>query len=411
MAAMEGVDVSAAGAWMRIAERAVAAGAHAVAIAGDIFDGTGAYYETRRQFLAGLEVLDRAGIPVIAVAGNHDYEALPRFARQHPLPNFHVLGLGGRWESKEIETGAGRLNFVGWSFPQERVVQSQLTLLEAQSSRLPTIGLVHGDTVPRSNYHPITAIELERGADAWILGHVHAPCQVVSKAQYPGSPQALDFGPGERGTHGFKWLSLRAKKWSFSEVEPISTVRFEEMDLSVEPAEDEDPWVAAMRTAEERLRELRETEPGLPTVQLRATVIFSGIPKPPRLTEGYEVSREGSDAILFMDARVRPASDRWKLAEGPTVIGEAARLLLGLEALSMADPDPRVKPDWLRNAANLIEQGIDDVRAQYRRTLRSISDEGDGGRPEPDEEQAHALARSALSAQLEIMLSELEGVA
>src|SRR5579862_8071207 len=83
-----GVDTSAAGAWLRIARRAVDDRADAVSIAGDVFDGLGTYFESRKAFLAGLELLDRESIPVIAVAGNHDFEALPRFARQHPLSNF-----------------------------------------------------------------------------------------------------------------------------------------------------------------------------------------------------------------------------------------------------------------------------------------------------------------------------------
>jgi DNA repair exonuclease SbcCD nuclease subunit len=390
-----------------MARRAVEAGAHAVAIAGDVFDGTGPYFETRQQFLAGLEVLDRAGIPVVAVAGNHDHEALPRFARQHPLPGFHLLGVGGIWEWKQIETSGGKIAFVGWSFPQERVPQNQFGSLEIEKSRIPTVGLVHGDIAARSPYHPVEPSDFAHRGDAWVIGHVHLAKQVTPRAHYPGSPQALDFGPGERGVHGFKWLEISGRKPTFSEVEPISTVRFEEAEIEIGCDEGEEPWVAANRSAEERILQIRQAQPGLRSVQLRAQALFlSGTGR--KIAEGIEVCQDGSGAFLFTDSRIRSALDKWRVVEGPTAIGEAARLLLGLEALTATDPDPRVKPEWCKRAEELIERSVEDVKTQHKRTLLRVSDEGDSGRREPSDEDARRVAIDAAKAELETMLIELE---
>ena len=405
-----GVDTTAAGAWLRVAKRAVEEGAHAVVIAGDVFDGTGSYYETRAAFRAGLAVLERAGIPVVAVAGNHDYESLPRFARQSAPANFHLLGAGGVWESLELETSGGRFRLVGWSFPRERVPLGQFGSLAAGSSALPTVGICHGDVGGKSNYHPILATDLERGADAWVLGHVHAAREVSAKAHYPGSPQALDFGPGERGAHGFKWLSLGANRVRFSELVPVSTVRFEDLELMVESQGAEEPWNAAYRTAEERARHWRNEQPGLESVQLRGISAFSSCAAKLTVPGSHELSQDGSDAIWFTGYRVRPAVDPWDLVETPRAKGVMAKLLLGLRRDPLDIANPRWNPAWVGQADELVERSAGDVISQFNRTLQQISDEGDYGRPEPEPEQAMAMARRHLIGELESMLEEMERV-
>mgnify|MGYP002763171153 FL=1 len=50
----------------------------AVALTGDVVDNENATYESLGPLQKGLSRLGEAGIDTIAVAGNHDYDALPR---------------------------------------------------------------------------------------------------------------------------------------------------------------------------------------------------------------------------------------------------------------------------------------------------------------------------------------------
>ncbi|HWD38917.1 MAG TPA: DNA repair exonuclease [Fimbriimonas sp.] len=389
------VDLTAVGAWKRIVLKAIFGGAHAVVIAGDIFDSTGSVFESRSAFEEGLVALEREGIPVVGVAGNHDWEALPRFARLCKAPNFHVLGLGGEWEYMTLETRGGTVAFVGWSFPSDRVLQCAFDSLTKREFSCPLIGVVHGEVSPKSNYHPMSLSDLSIG-DAWVIGHIHAPALLTDRIIYPGSPQAFDFGPGERGPHGVRWLRVGTGPAKFQELEPISSVRFEEGPLRV-PGQTEDAWFDAIAAAEERCKQLRTAQPGLESVQMRCDCTFDECPTLPKLPESHEPLTDGS-AILFTSFSAKPALDPWDLVSGRDAAGEAARLLLG------AKQEENAMEEWVQQAERLVDLGATDALIQYRRTLGQVQDGGDATRPEPDERTRRVFARETLIRELESML-------
>ena len=72
----------------------------AVLFAGDVVGSTNSRFEAMRPLEEGIRRLLKAGIQVIAVAGNHDFEALPRLAAL--IDGFTLLGAGGQWEAKMI---------------------------------------------------------------------------------------------------------------------------------------------------------------------------------------------------------------------------------------------------------------------------------------------------------------------
>ena len=78
----------------------------AVLFAGDVVESTNARFEAMPPLEASARRLLGAGIEVIAVAGNHDVEALPRLASL--LDGFTLLGAGGRWESSPTSATRGQ---------------------------------------------------------------------------------------------------------------------------------------------------------------------------------------------------------------------------------------------------------------------------------------------------------------
>lgn len=201
-------ELGPAAAWRRTVDFALEAGVDAVLLAGDVVEEEDDFYEAYGDLHRGVERLAGAGVRVLAVAGNHDVEVLPRLARA--VPGFRLLGEGGRWE---IEDVAGRdglgAHVLGWSFPRRRVATSPLLqdLPEPARQAGPLIGLLHCDRdASGSPYAPVRSSELESArTDAWLLGHVHKPDPLAPPRPigYLGSLTGLD--PGEPGARG-PWL-------------------------------------------------------------------------------------------------------------------------------------------------------------------------------------------------------------
>ncbi len=190
-------------AWRRVAEEAVRLAVDAVALAGDVVHGANDLFEGANELAAGLEVLTRAGIPVLAVAGNHDTRVLPDLARRGGIT---LLGPGGTWSTADIAPpDRTPVRVVGWSFPEPHWAISPLaTPPPAPESGLVTLGLLHADLdLTDSLYAPVSSAALTaRGYAGWLLGHIHRPDEPVDGGRpfYLGSLSGLD--PTETGRHG-----------------------------------------------------------------------------------------------------------------------------------------------------------------------------------------------------------------
>lgn len=192
------------GALDRLVDLALEHRADALLLAGDVVDDDGAYFEVFDALGGALRRLD--GIPVYAIAGNHDSKVLPGLARA--LDGLTLLGEHGVWESASVPTAAGAVEVLGWSFPSAHCKASPFdTPPPPRAGR--RLALLHGDLdASASVYAPFTSAHLRtHAADAWLLGHVHAPSfgrpGGPSPAGYLGSVCGLD--PSEAGPRG-AWL-------------------------------------------------------------------------------------------------------------------------------------------------------------------------------------------------------------
>jgi len=373
----DGVDLTAVGAWKRIVDRAISAGADVVAIAGDVFDSSGSLYEARDGFRAGLKRLEEAAIPVVAVTGNHDYDALRRFHVQHP-GSFQLLGLNG-WELKTIETKSGPVRFAGWSFTAASEPRSHLgELSPLLDSRMITVGLVHGDiATPDSPYHSVSPAELERLGDGWLLGHIHLPTRGLRWA-YSGSPQALDFAPGERGLHGIHWMTIDERGALIGETESISTVHFCHKTVEVVPLPGQLPWEAAIDAATGLANRLRLTHAGVESVQLRLSVKLPPGSELPALSDRDEPLEDGLHSVRFLEFTAPPKVDLDSLMSSPTYSGELARMLTHFVS------GQEVAPALLADCRAAIAR-------QYSEILGKVQDSGDAERRQLSDEELEAM--------------------
>jgi DNA repair protein SbcD/Mre11 len=235
---IDGPPISTANAWHAVVELAVSEQVDAVLIAGDVVDRDNRYFEGRAALEQGLRRLGEAGIRVVAVAGNHDFDVLPELARSLP-DTFTLLGTGGTWEAVTLHTEDTQLRIVGWSFPHQWVQTNPLASYPVLPGHgLRTIGLLHTEIgVPSSTYAPCTAAELAAaGPEFWLVGHIHLSHEPAASVLYPGSPIAMH--PRERGLHG-AWMVVITDDAPIAKRRiPLSPVRYDSINIDLSGCDD-----------------------------------------------------------------------------------------------------------------------------------------------------------------------------
>jgi len=216
--------------WQLVVDKAVELGVDVLLLAGDVIEHERAWFSVYGPLVDGLRRLAEAGIRVIAVAGNHDWDVFARLTAE--AEQITILGRGGTWESCDVQ----RVRFVGWSFARSHHEQNPFDTFptELVGSSL-AIGVLHTDFgASASRYAPTTARDFSAsGIELWVLGHIHAGGPVADgRAFYCGSPYALDSGEG--GSHGV-WLIEEESpvRWKEPHFIPLSPVRYEEVTVSV----------------------------------------------------------------------------------------------------------------------------------------------------------------------------------
>ncbi len=406
---IDGPQYSPSAVWRTLVERAIQEEVDAVVITGDVIDRKNRFYEAYGPFEDGCRRLQDASIPVIVVAGNHDYDTLPNIASGTHLDNLHLLGTRGSWERFTLERdGIPVACFDGWSFPAEHVHESPVTRYDLpQTTGIPVIGVLHADLDSmRSTYAPVAKSELLRTPTvAWILGHIHKPAvydSAVPLIVTPGSPQPLD--PGEVGPHGPWLVTIKSTVVKATQI-PLATIRYARLDIDVSSIDD--PWgVPALVSA--RLREeaalsadmdslelvlLRVVLAGRSAVdaQLRDPDVQNGIKEELKLELGGVQVR-----IESLNVETQPRLDLEDLRRGKTPAGWLARLLL-LE-----------NDRLLAEHARLVEDSVSTMRTAYHsRAYLPLRQEDWAGSPDQDT-AIRALRREARNL-LDVLTRQKEG--
>src|SRR5690606_25404902 len=230
----------------RIVEHSIASGVDAVAFAGDVVEHDHDFFEAYRDLRGAVQKLLDAGIRVLAVAGNHDTQVLPRLADQ--LPGFDLVGRGGRWERRTLSSGAERVTLHGWSFPQRVVTASPLAGARLERGPGPNLGLLHCDLDrTQSRYAPVAAAELENaGLDGWLLGHIHKPAALTAASPLGYLGSATGLSPAEHGPRGPWRIAIEDGRIAAVEQQPLAPLHWEPIDVDL-------TGIAAAEDARDRL--------------------------------------------------------------------------------------------------------------------------------------------------------------
>ena len=241
----DGKNLTTRGAWRRMVDWAIREHVDAVVLAGDIVDQANKYFEAVSALEDGLTKLDEAGIIVVMVSGNHDFDVLPSILKNHSFKNVYLLGENGSWDFETIELNGVSIQFTGWSFPSLHYKSDPLINFpkEKVDGNAVTVGLIHGDfTDAESSYAPLKINSMSgKGVNVWVMGHIHKPEQFNSTnplIYYPGSPQALS--AKEKGEHGATLLTIENDKRINTRHIPLSTIRYEEIEIDITGCTEED---------------------------------------------------------------------------------------------------------------------------------------------------------------------------
>lgn len=186
--------------WHRAIDIAIERGAGAVIHAGDLFDSARPSPRAIAEAIDGFAKLRDAGIPVIAIAGNH---STPRFRSGGSV--FEILerfGVQAAWR----EPQSFRVEDVAFhAVPHEAdagQLRDDISALTPDATAAANVLMLHAglDGVAASGYGEVNAISVDAEVlvrapfDYIAMGHLHRFQAPQVNAIYPGSLERLDFG-------------------------------------------------------------------------------------------------------------------------------------------------------------------------------------------------------------------------
>jgi hypothetical protein len=394
-----GIDparLSMSAAWDALVDLARAEAVDAVVIAGDLVDRENRRFEPLGPIERGLTTLARHDIPVLAVAGDEDVDALRALTESLPASALRMLGRDGAWEATTL-TGANgeELTVAGWSAPGRTVSGSPVAELErALGTAVPDIVVLHGTPEGADGaFAPIPADRVAGGsARLWIAGAPFAPSVASldgATMLTPGSAAALS--PVDTGARGAWIADLDHGDVALRQV-PLAAVRFDHVDVDLtgvdHPDDAESRVIAALQGM---LDAAVETDTGSHLVATCAHLTLHGrigiyAALPDRLDElqrAVDLQRDGVVlAITSVTNATEPAIDLATLEERADPVGETARVLRALDAPSL-EAMPEAYRELVRRTASRLgslhrsrvfatvssdpEPGIDEARALLRR--------------------------------------------
>ena len=237
-------------AFSNLVEYAVNEGVDFVVAAGDLYDGDWPDWRTGRFLIERVGVLTRAGIPFVAIRGNHDAENI--MTRRLELRGESARLLDHR-KPETFRLPGLPVSIHGRSFPARAVTDNIAKDYPPPDTDRFNIGLLHTSIDGRpghDNYAPCALAQLQdHGYDYWALGHVHKR-EVLSRDPwivFPGNLQGRHIN--EDGEKGASLVTVTNGK--IANVAPIvfDTVRWARVPVILTADADEDAALAQIRVA------------------------------------------------------------------------------------------------------------------------------------------------------------------
>jgi DNA repair exonuclease SbcCD nuclease subunit len=207
-------------------------------LAGDVFDGDWKDFHTGLFFVGQMKRLADAGIPVVAIAGNHD--AAGKMTKSLPLPDNVRMLAHDRPETVEFD----RLGVCvhGQSFSKPAVLENLAVGYPEARPGAFNIGLLHtalDGAVGHEPYAPCRLDDLRaKGYDYWALGHIHRRGVLLERPYVAYSGNLQGRHAKETGAKGCLLAMTNAGAPPTVEFRPTEVVRWEHLEISAADADD-----------------------------------------------------------------------------------------------------------------------------------------------------------------------------
>ena len=248
---------------------AIEAGAAFMIVAGDVYDGDWSDSTIGLFFARQVARLDRAGIPVVMVRGNHDAESV--ITKAITLPDSVRTFAATRADTIRLE--AQRVALHGRSFPNRAVEENYALTYPPAVPGWFNIGILHTSCTGHARhatYAPCSIADLaSRGYAYWALGHVHDYAELSRDPWivFPGNLQGRSIR--ECGAKGAVAVEVVDGQVRNVRRLIVDHARFAELSVDLSGAADDR---AALGAVEAALRPLAgEAEGRLVAVRVRLT--------------------------------------------------------------------------------------------------------------------------------------------
>jgi predicted phosphodiesterase len=242
-----------------------------VVAAGDLYDGDWPDWRTGRFLIAQIRQLTDAGIPFIAIRGNHDAESVITRRLRMPSELARVLD---HMAPETYRLAHLPVSIHGQSFATKAVTENLALAYPAPDPERFNIGLLHSSVGDREGHDTYASCSVEQlrtvGYDYWALGHIHK-AEVLHKDPwivFPGNLQGRKIN--ETGPKGASLVTVTDGKIVDVSTKYFDVVRWARIDVVLAEEADEDSALAQVRAA--LAGELENAEGRL----LAARIVLSG---------------------------------------------------------------------------------------------------------------------------------------
>ncbi len=230
-------------------DETLSSGAKFLIIAGDIFDGDWADYSTGQFFIREMARLERAGIPVFIVRGNHD--AANKMSRSLRWPD-NVKEFSAR-KAETFDVPDLPVVLHGRSFADRSVPDDFVSTYPARRDGRLNIGVLHTSLNGKPGhdpYAPCSEDDLRRFAyDYWALGHIHKP-EIVSRDPwivYPGNIQGRSVR--ETGMRGAVRVEVDDTGITSTDFVALDAARWDHANIDISSCTNEDDVLSCIASA------------------------------------------------------------------------------------------------------------------------------------------------------------------
>ena len=217
-----------------------------VLLSGDLYDVGWRAWQTGHFLVQQLAQLEREGIRVFSISGNHDAERVLKNQLRLPGRMFGAAEAG-----REVLAGLN-VAITGQSYAERQVTHDMAALYPPPEHGMLNIAMLHTScgVGGHENYAPCTPAQLAAaGYDYWALGHVHAR-RVLGEAPwivFPGVLQGRHIN--EPGANGATLVQVSGGRIAAVQHRPLDVLRWARVSVDVAAAGDAEAVLDLVRDA------------------------------------------------------------------------------------------------------------------------------------------------------------------